>query len=236
MAPPPVHDEGDKNPHGWVRGDILQIAINGELVDAVYEEWSEKYGLPITRYQGVRQYRNAYIDGKKIPAGKPGSRQNVSNRRVSHAEAEQMAAAAVKKSRFDVNQRFQYIETLVDMVIKEKSKSVIISGSGGLGKTFTVLAKLKEAGLVDKADTDHECDAFCVDPDDPDSVCTIGDYVMVKGFSTPKGLYRVLYENRTKLIVFDDVDSVWENPTTLNLLKSALDSYDVRRISWLSEL
>jgi hypothetical protein len=55
---------------------------------------------------------------------------------------------------------------------------------------------------------------------------------VVKGFSTAKGLYKILYENKNSIIVFDDCDSVLKDPDALNLLKGALDSYDKRIITW----
>jgi hypothetical protein len=60
-------------------------------------------------------------------------------------------------------------------------------------------------------------------------------YAVVKGYSTAKGLFRTLYENRHRIVVFDDCDSVLENSTAVNLLKAALDSYDRRIITWNSE-
>lgn len=61
------------------------------------------------------------------------------------------------------------------------------------------------------------------------------DYVVIKGYSTPKALYATLYEHKNKLIIFDDCDSVLMDPTSLNILKGALDSYQKRTISWLSK-
>ena len=59
---------------------------------------------------------------------------------------------------------------------------------------------------------------------------------VIKGYSTPKGLYRTLYENRDGVIVFDDCDSVLKDPVSLNLLKGALDSYSRRIISWRADI
>jgi hypothetical protein len=60
-------------------------------------------------------------------------------------------------------------------------------------------------------------------------------YVTIKGYSTPKGLYRTLFENNNAVIVFDDCDSILKDPVALNLLKGALDSYGKRIISWNAE-
>ncbi|WP_407303452.1 SprT-like domain-containing protein [Acinetobacter sp.] len=59
-----------------------------------------------------------------------------------------------------------------------------------------------------------------------------GDYHYVKGYSSAKGLFRTLFENRHKLIVFDDCDAAWKNEVSANLLKAALDSDEERWISW----
>lgn len=59
-----------------------------------------------------------------------------------------------------------------------------------------------------------------------------GDYHYVKGYTSAKGLYRTLFENRRKLIVFDDCDAAWKNDVGANILKAALDSDEDRWISW----
>jgi hypothetical protein len=38
------------------------------------------------------------------------------------------------------------------------------------------------------------------------------------------------------LIIFDDCDSVLEDKVALNILKSALDSYETRTISWMAKM
>jgi hypothetical protein len=59
-----------------------------------------------------------------------------------------------------------------------------------------------------------------------------GDYHYVKGYSSAKGLFRILFENKKKIIVFDDCDAAWKNEVSANLLKAALDSDDDRWVSW----
>jgi hypothetical protein len=61
-------------------------------------------------------------------------------------------------------------------------------------------------------------------------------FTFVKGYSTPKGLYRTLFENNKGTIVFDDCDAVLKDPVALNILKSALDSYGKRIISWNADM
>ena len=100
---------------------------------------------------------------------------------------------------------FNDLKKYVQMVI-DGEPSLVITGTPGVGKTFLVTKQLKEAGV---------------------------DYVHIKGRSTAAGLYIALYENKDKILVIDDCDSVFRNEEAVNILKSALDSYEVREISWL---
>lgn len=143
-----------------------------------------------------------------------------SNEIIEEGDSILSTTQAVPVSAFEVAERFEFLEQLTDMVVEDKSKGVIIAGSPGLGKSHTVLERLKLAGLKQ------------FDVEDPD---TASGYIVHKGYSTPKSLYRCLYENNGKVIVFDDLDSVMEHATSVNILKGALDSYDVRIISWLTE-
>ena len=62
------------------------------------------------------------------------------------------------------------------------------------------------------------------------------EFIFFKGYSTARGLYNTLYDNNGKLIIFDDCDSVLEDKVALNILKSALDSYGSRTISWMAKM
>lgn len=128
---------------------------------------------------------------------------------------------------FGINERFQILADFVDMVATRTIPSAIVIGEGGLGKSHTVFKALKSAGLFSLDQLDIG-DRF-------DEGLSRKAYCVVKGFSTAKGLYRTLYENRSKIVVFDDCDSVLKDPVAANLLKAALDSYDKRIISWNAE-
>jgi hypothetical protein len=107
---------------------------------------------------------------------------------------------------------FDELRTLVIMVINNVNPSLIITGRGGIGKTHTVMSTLKEFDLV----KDEE-------------------YVVVKGASTALSMYKELYNNNGKIVIFDDCDSIFKDADGVNILKAALDSYDEREISWLSK-
>ena len=113
---------------------------------------------------------------------------------------------------FDINQKFNFLKNLTQMVINGITPSIVIVGSGGLGKTHTVKSTITESNIDENA------------------------YTFIKGYSTARGLYNTLYDNNGKIIIFDDCDSVLDDRVAVNILKSALDSYDSREISWLSKM
>jgi hypothetical protein len=125
---------------------------------------------------------------------------------------------------FSINERFTIMTDYVEMVAQRQLASALITGEGGLGKTFTVMKTLRDTGLKDvsKMDIGARFDGQ-------------RGYVVVKGYSTAKGLFRTLYDNRNQIVVFDDCDSILKDPNAVNLLKAALDSYDVRMVTWNAE-
>lgn len=150
-------------------------------------------------------------------------------RKTKNRVAAMLAAApAPTESRFTINERFGFVGDMVDMLAKGDQASVVVTGPGGLGKTFNVLKALKANKLDDISTIE--------DREIGDLISTKDSFLVVKGYSTPKGLYRTLYENRRGIIVFDDCDSVLKDPVSLNLLKGALDSYDRRIISWRADI
>lgn len=144
-----------------------------------------------------------------------------------------MASAAlienvIPESRFTINERFDFVGDMIDMLAKGDQASVVVTGPGGLGKTFNVIKALKRNKLDDISTLEEREIGSLLN--------TSKSYRVIKGYSTPKGLYRTLYENRKGTIVFDDCDSVLKDPVSLNLLKGALDSYDKRIISWCADI
>jgi len=84
------------------------------------------------------------------------------------------------------------------------SNSLVVSGLPGLGKSFDIEKTLEDMRR---------------------------DYVPVSGDITTSGLFEILFKNRTKLILFDDMDSVFDNKESINLLKAVLDTKPKRKVS-----
>lgn len=164
-----------------------------------------------------------YVDGKAVFSA--------ATKYYVQQKLKAMTAIAYKEPKIDefgINKRFDFVAKMVDMVATKKIASVIISGEGGLGKTFTAIKSLEAAGLKNITDL--------ADFQIGDKINLAKSYRVIKGYSTPKGLYRTLVEGNGMTLVFDDCDSVLKDPVALNLLKSALDSYGERYISWMADM
>jgi hypothetical protein len=118
----------------------------------------------------------------------------------------------VATTNFTINQKFNFLDSLTTMVVNNTTPSLIVTGEGGLGKTHSVTSTIQDNSLEDK------------------------DYLFIKGYSTARGLYNTLYDNNGKLIIFDDCDSVLDDRVAINILKSALDSYETRTITWSARM
>jgi hypothetical protein len=106
---------------------------------------------------------------------------------------------------------FGNLERLTKMVGRGIQPSLVITGMAGVGKTHLVKETLKGLGLSESK-----------------------DFVHFKGRATAAGLFITLYQNSDKIIVLDDCDSVFKDDDAVNILKAALDSYDTRKISYIS--
>ena len=166
----------------------------------------------------------AVINGKTVKRAKKEHMDYV----IRKAMKESVDHAPVQESRFSINQRFGFVADMVTMLAKGSQASVVVTGPGGLGKSHTVTAALNDCGMIDYSLAED----FAVGS----LVKSNKAFRVIKGYSTPKGLYRTLYENKDGVIVFDDCDSVLKDPVSLNLLKAALDSYDRRIISWRADI
>ena len=111
----------------------------------------------------------------------------------------------------DPAEMFSNLERLTKMVGKGIQPSLVITGSAGTGKTHLVKQTLSDMGFTEST-----------------------DFVHFKGRATAAGLFITLYENEDKIIVLDDCDSVFKDDDAVNILKAALDSYDTRKISYIS--
>ena len=129
---------------------------------------------------------------------------------VAPAQPAKMSFMSVVETR-DPEVMFSNLERLTKMVGRGIQPSLVITGMAGVGKTHLVKETLKQMGLRESYEFEH-----------------------FKGKATAAGLFITLYQNSDKIVVLDDCDSVFKDDDAVNILKAALDSYDTRKISYIS--
>jgi len=109
--------------------------------------------------------------------------------------------------------RFEILAEMTDLAVEGDVRALVVSGPAGLGKSYTVESKLESW--------------------DPSGL----NHSIVRGYVRAPGLYKLLYQHRSKgqVLVFDDADAIFFDDTALNLLKAACDTTDRRMISYITE-
>jgi hypothetical protein len=160
------------------------------------------------------QLRNAEANREVLVVSGSGRVTRMSRKEAGTAPAStapaKMSFMTVLESR-DPQVMFGNLERLTKMVGRGIQPSLVITGMAGVGKTHLVKETLKGLGLSESK-----------------------DFVHFKGRATAAGLFITLYQNSDKIIVLDDCDSVFKDDDAVNILKAALDSYDTRKISYIS--
>ena len=129
---------------------------------------------------------------------------------VKPAAPIKLSFMTVREAR-DPQEMFTNLARLTKMVGRGIQPSLVVTGGAGTGKTHLVKQTLSDMGFVEST-----------------------DFVHFIGRATPAGLFITLYENSDKIIVLDDCDSVFKDDDAVNILKGALDSYDSRKISYIT--
>jgi hypothetical protein len=195
------------------KGDQVQILIGRDTVNGTYSHQAPNGKAYVhVEIQGNKKgYERSY--DKVWKTGEAETTFEVSNIPNENGEVVIPTKSLIKtRKEFNINERFDFLAQLTRMVINRTAVSLIVTGKGGLGKTHTVKEQIEIKRLIENE-----------------------DWVHIKGYATARGLYRQLFEANGKLCVFDDCDSILEDKIAINILKSALDSYDVRMIHWLSQ-
>lgn len=101
------------------------------------------------------------------------------------------------------------LKNLVILTVKGASNALFVAGRGGVGKTYTVEEVLHKVGLRD------------------------GDgYFKQTGSASAAGIYRLLFQHRKELVLFDDADGALADQDGRNLIKAATDTKKVRKLAW----
>lgn len=150
-----------------------------------------------------------------MPKGVYERKPRKSNAKAAERLAEMQVVSNETDEEIDarISERFEILNILTEACMVGNSRSLIVSGPPGLGKSFTVEKALAEY--------------------DPNGI----NHIIIKGYVRATGLIKLLYRFREagQTIVFDDADTIFFDDTSLNLLKAVCDTTENRRVSWLSE-
>lgn len=114
-----------------------------------------------------------------------------------------------------LRERFGMLMDMTKAVKRGDVRAMIVSGPPGVGKSHGVEQVLERYKMMESLGASKK-------------------YEIVKGAMSPIGLYCKLYNyaDKDNVIVFDDCDSIFDEPLALNILKAALDSKKTRTINW----
>ena len=104
----------------------------------------------------------------------------------------------LKLTKYDTDY-FYNLKQYVSAVAKKHTNNLIVTGVGGIGKSYQITKTIKELGLKEN-----------------------DDYVSINGYMTPLKLYEIVYENQDKLIIFDDIEGILSNKISIAILKGLL--------------
>ena len=189
---------------------IIEMAAKGQYGPKRYAD-AERYGIPVDHPKFRSEVAKAKTAEKKGFKKGFAVRKNINETSTRTKEYSNGSKLFKSKKVADPSVIFDDLSDLVKMVSSGIQKSLLITGMAGIGKTYTVTKEVTDM-LGPKGNK----------------------WVLIKGKTSPLGLYSALFLNRDKLILFDDIDSVFANKDTVNMIKAAVDSYDERIISWIS--
>jgi hypothetical protein len=110
----------------------------------------------------------------------------------------------------DLKYRFSMLGKLTTGATQSNIRAMVVSGSAGVGKTYTVEHVLEQSGT---------------------------HYEVVKGTLSALHLFKLGYKYRKRgnVVVLDDADGIFTDEEALNILKALCDSSATRRVSYLKE-
>ena len=120
-------------------------------------------------------------------------------------EFEEIKKKVLSSSVDELDGYFKDYENIISILLNSEKKGLIVFGEKGKGKTFNTIRILEK---------------------------TKKDYELVKGHITSYQLYRKLYENSNRIIVFDDVVGLLNDKDKISILLGALEK--LGKVEWIT--
>ena len=202
----------------------VEKPFNGKFV-TLRTEVTPPFQVPTPRVKFESQDDFFYCDheGNKIeltvvPPAIAGMASNVP-RAMLAAEPDYSSLESYEEAELRISTAFEMLDDISRAAIRGDIRGLVVFGPPGVGKTHGLKKILDEVNLFNIMRNGQV------------------DYDIVRGNASALGLYKTLYNFREKhqVIILDDCDSVLYDEVGLNLLKAALDSSEIRRLSWRTE-
>jgi len=189
----------------WLDSDekLITDVLQKERLSAVYRDYFSKW---IDDNDERPMSQPSFFNQAKAWLSDNNLRNNFAKSgTIKKASSEKSIPDKASKKKFDqqfaltVNDRFEMLEAQVMLVANNYMNSLLITGSPGIGKSYTVLDVLNKKGLE--------------------------YHQQSGGIKSVKDLFRALYFHKDdEIIIFDDCDDVLTNKASQNILKAILDS------------
>lgn len=111
--------------------------------------------------------------------------------------------------RMTYEEQLDALKTGMKLLMSNATNAIFVGGRGGTGKTQTVEDMLHAAGKEDGS-----------------------GFFKITGSATPAGIYRLLFQHRKDILLFDDSDGAVADQDGRNLFKAASDTKKKRKLSW----
>jgi hypothetical protein len=133
----------------------------------------------------------------------------------------------IQKYGITANTKWNSYERKLNMLLDGELalRAVMAYGTGGIGKTYTFEKIAQERKMIA---FDEEYD---MEPGGEEY-----DYVKLGGHIGRKEVQRAMYTHRNKILVFDDLDSIWDDESLINVLKNTLDTSGDGKCQWAQRL
>lgn len=114
----------------------------------------------------------------------------------------------------DIKDSFEIMAIMVDGAVAGKIRALIISGASGIGKSYTIESKLRDAKTFGNTNS-----------------------MIISGGISAIGLYKLGYKYRhqNSVLVLDDSDGIFDSIEAFSVLKAMCDSSTNRVVHWLKE-
>lgn len=216
----PITDKSKKSINDWIKADGIETwDMENKRISNLYNEYTFWYSNlsdeEVKEYKAVSKSTFFKAVGdilkKNNLVNKFSKQLKVTKASKEVARVNKTNEAKFKKSLYNMSldDWMELVKTNLQAVIQGYKKSVLISGTAGIGKTKNVLDELKASGQK-------------------------YEYIS-GGLKDARSLYMLLHDNNKKdlILVFDDINNLFRNKEATEILRVATTNDNNRQISFV---